>query len=168
MKSRMILTFVILALAAHAQEREGPKLQYRYGFSFNDAYSQKTPQETMRSIVKAFDNNRYDYFAAQLIDPEFVDSKVRELKKEFPTVKEESKTLLAFDRVLKQIREHFRDDPVLEREIRFFARETAVKDVPAPVWEIAGDSAVGTWKGSPRKIHMKRIEDRWFMENRQR
>jgi C-terminal processing protease CtpA/Prc len=53
------------------------KFDKRYGF-IEDAksYPQKTPTETLQSIIKAIIDERTDYMMAHLADPEYVDGKV--------------------------------------------------------------------------------------------
>ena len=48
---------------------------------------------------------------AFLADPKFVDSKIEALKKQIPPGKEEARTFVAFQRLVKITTEHFNEDP---------------------------------------------------------
>jgi hypothetical protein len=53
------------------------KFQERYGYQADvKTYSQKTPKDTLESIIKAVINQRMDYLMAHLADPAYVDGKV--------------------------------------------------------------------------------------------
>ena len=43
------------------------------------AFPKKNPQEALGSVLKAVDAKRFDYVAAQLADPVFIDDRVRRL-----------------------------------------------------------------------------------------
>ncbi len=161
MKASLPLIGILLAACAHAQDAPLPKLEQRYGFSLSESYPQKTPQETMKAIVRAFDSDRVDYLLAHLVDPAFVDGKVAEYKKGFPaTLDERTRTLLAFDKLLREVKAHFREDPILEKEIRTFARKAE--------WKEDGETRVGTLEKTSRKIVMKKSGERWFMFEQQK
>jgi len=52
----------------------------RYGVAADlKAYPQATPQECLSSVLKAADDDRFDYLLAHLADPAFVDERVRVL-----------------------------------------------------------------------------------------
>lgn len=134
----------------------------RYGFDYNPTlYPQKTPKETMASIVKAIDTKRVDYLLAQLADPKFVDGQVAQYRSLFPNGTEAARTFLAFEKVTGATVQHLLADPILVKEMRLFARDAA--------WEEKEDNtSVGTLKDVPaRKVFLKRIGERWYLENRQ-
>jgi hypothetical protein len=156
----VLFAFVIAVCAAPAQEEPAGKLVKRYGHEFSPSlYPQKTPEEAMQSIVKALDVGRVDYLAAHLADPGFVDPRVADYKA-FYKGGDAGRIVLAFERLVRETAQHFREDPALVKELRLFAKDTA--------WETKEDEAVGTIKGSPRRVFLKKLEDRWFLENRQR
>src|SRR5438477_356654 len=83
------------------------------GFDYNQSlYPQKTPAETIGSIVKAIDNKRIDYMLAQIAEPKFVDAQVAQYKALFTKGKDEARTFLAFDRLVNETVEYFLSDPV--------------------------------------------------------
>ena len=55
------------------------RLLLRYGYGAEvKLYPQKTPRDTLQSIIKAIIDERTEYMMAQLADPEYVDGKVAE------------------------------------------------------------------------------------------
>jgi hypothetical protein len=148
----------LLAVVVPAQEPQDPP---RYGFDYNPIlYPQKKPEDAIKSIVKAIDAKRVDYLLAQLADPKFVDAQVADYRASFPKGKEDARTFLAFDRLVSDTVEYFLSDPILVKELRKFARDAT--------WDIEDQLATGTLKDVPaRKVFLKRIGERWFLENRQ-
>src|SRR5260370_14709161 len=58
-------------------EKPVPKLLARYGYAAQPKlYPQKTPRETLESIIKAIIDQRMEYKLAHLADPEYVDGRV--------------------------------------------------------------------------------------------
>jgi hypothetical protein len=153
-----LLLSALLAVGVIAQEPENPP---RYGFDYNPVlYPQKKPDDAIKSIVKAIDAKRVDYLLAQLADPKFVDAQVADYRALFPRGKEDARTFLAFDRLVTDTVQYFLSDPILVKELRKFAAEAS--------WEVEDALATGTRKDVPaRKVFLRRIGDRWFLENRQ-
>jgi len=147
-------------LPAAAQDETAPKLAKRYGYSFEPSlFAQKTPQEAMQSIVKALDGKKIDYLLAHLADPKFVDDRVAEYKG-LQKGNEDAKIVLAFERLVRETVNHFQEDPLLAKELRQYLKDAE--------WEVQETSAVGTLKAaSPRRVFLRKLEDRWFLENRQ-
>jgi hypothetical protein len=153
-----LLLPMLAALVATAQDE---KTGVRYGFDYNATlYPQKTPAETIQSIVNAIDNKRVDYLLAQIAEPKYVDAQVAQYKEQFTKGKDEARTFLAFDRLAKETVEYFLSDPLVVKELRLFAKDGK--------WDVEDDVATGTAKGVPaRKVFLKHLGDRWFLENRQ-
>jgi hypothetical protein len=151
----------LFTLAATAQDdKPPPKEAPRYGFSYNDLYSQKSPKDAIQSVVKAIDARRVDYLLAQIAEPKFVDGQVAQYRQQFTKGKDETQTFLAFDKLVSDTVDYFLGDPILIKELRLFARDG--------MWDVADDVATGTAKGVPsRKVFFKRIGERWFLENKQ-
>jgi len=181
-----LLATPLLAVPLLAQE----PLAYliRYNIEQNPInYSQKTPQDAMKSIAKAIDGGRFDYLLAQLSDPLYVDPRVveyrgllfprEELQREDEAIareldvksrkikmlekekKDKARTIVAFNRMVVETRKHLDEDPVLLKELRLFAKDAD--------WEIDEDKATGTMKKlTPRKVFLRKRENRWFMEER--
>lgn len=176
--------FACLGLGA----QEPDQVRTRYKIEFNAvAYPQKTPQEALKSIVKAFDGNQYHYLMAHLVDPRFVDVRVAEYKglmfppdslrkedeeisrevdakrrKRLETekeIREAARFAAAFNRMADEAKKHHDEDPPLRRELRIMARDGE--------WAVEGDRAnVSLPKLTPRKAFFKKLEDRWFMDEK--
>jgi len=165
MRIRLLGCFVLVpalvAMTATAQDEKPDKESARFGFDYTPSlYPQKTPNEAVKSIVKAIDNKRVDYLLAQLADPKYVDAQVAQYRALFTKGKEEARTFLAFDRLVNETVEYFLSDPVLVKELRLFARDAK--------WDVEDDVAAGSVKDVPgRKVFLKHIGERWFLENRQ-
>lgn len=159
MRSLSMVLLLGQVLAGAAQE--GPNLNERYGVKVNlEVYPQQMPQEALQSILKAINNNRVGYLLAHLADPDFVDAKVEAYKSDFKG-KEETRALLAFGRLIRETEEHFRSAPSSLKELRLFAMEGE--------WKTEEAAAVATAKSIfGRSLFMKKVQNRWFMENRQK
>jgi hypothetical protein len=144
---------------AAAQDEE-KKVAPRFGFAYNaELYPQKKPDEALKSIVKAIDAKRIDYLLAQLADPKFVDAQIAEFKATIKMGDPEQRAFAAFQKLVEVTNDYFQADPALIKELRLFAQ--------GGKFEIEDTLATGTLKGSPRKVFMRQIGERWFLENRQ-
>lgn len=157
----LLLAPPLLGSAAQDDEKKAPKDLPRYGFDYNPVlYPQKTPKEALASVIKAIDSQRVDYMLAQLADPKFVDQQVDDFRALFPRAKDNAQTFLAFDKLVAGTVAYFQSDPILVKQLRKFARDAE--------WEVNEDAATAALKDVPaRKVYMKRIGERWFLENRQ-
>jgi hypothetical protein len=160
MKGLVGMAVIVCSLPVAAQDETAPKLAKRYGYSFEPSlFAQKTPQEAMQSIIKALDGKKIDYLLAHLADPKFVDDRVAEYMS-LQKGKEDARIVFAFERLVRETATHFQEDPLLVKELRQY-----VKDAE---WDVQETSAVGTLKSvSPRRVFLRKLEDRWFLENRQ-
>jgi hypothetical protein len=152
------LSFILVAIAA-AQDQA--PLGKRYGFEVNlNYYPQKTPQETLLSIAKSFENKRVDYLLAQLADPRFVDETIADYKNNMRQGDDKAKVFLAFDRLVGETTQYLLADPTLLRDLRRFGQEAD--------WETNDKQAIGTLKTiQGRKVFLRKLADRWFLENKQ-
>jgi hypothetical protein len=109
------------------------------------AFPQKTPQQTLASVIKAAEAKRFDYLAAQLADPAFIDDRVQRLYGgHFAEQVEDTRTRM--------------DEPTLVLLRRFVKEGT---------WQVAKESASVTLKEAPdRGIFFRPIGERWYMEHR--
>jgi hypothetical protein len=151
----LLTTFIFVAFLA-AQTQEGG----RYGFDVLESkYPQKSPEDTLGSVIKTIETKKFEYLMAQLADPAYVDKKVEEYKKLYQG-KEESRTLLAFERLAKETEKYFHDDPLLLKDLKRFAKDG--------MWKTEAAKAVCTLKALPgRQVFMRKIQNRWFLENKQ-
>ncbi len=118
----------------------------RYGIAPDlNTYPQKTPQEAFASVLKAAEVKRFDYLAAQLADPAFIDDRVHRLYAgRFADQVDDTRTRL--------------DAPTLALLRRF------QKD---GVWQVGKDDATVTLKDVPdRLVAFRQIGGRWYMEHR--
>lgn len=123
------------------------KLDKRYGIEAEtDAFSQKTPQKALESILKAVQLKKVDYVVAHLADPSWVDSRVQEVHGgNFADMVKETSAQLA-------------DNPDTVKMFRRFLKEGE--------W----DEKSGTVKLKDVKdgLYFKKVEERWFLENRKK
>ena len=137
--------FSLLTLAALFVAADDAKM-IRYGVAPDAvAFPQKTPQETLSSVLKSADMRRFDYLTAQLADPAFVDDRVRRVHGgRFNDQVEDTRTCL--------------DAPTLALFRRF------LKD---GAWQVGKDNAIVSLKDiSDRIISFRLVGSRWFMEHR--
>ena len=118
----------------------------RYGVAADlAAYPQGTPKETLASVLKAADAERFDYLDAQLADPAFIDGRV--------------KTLFGgkFDEQVNDTRARL-DPPTLKSLHRFLDNG---------VWTDGdGEASVRLNDLGDRAVFFKKIDGRWYMEHR--
>lgn len=157
----LLLLLALPLVAAQDEEKKTPQEPPRYGFEYNPVlYPQKTPKDAMASVIKAIDNKRVDYMLAQLAEPTFVDRQVDDFKPQFPNARDDAQKFLAFDKLVAETVHYFDSDPILVKQLRKFAHDAE--------WDVNEDAATGTVKDLPaRKVFMKKIGERWFMENKQ-
>jgi hypothetical protein len=143
-----------------AQDEPAAKLAKRFGYQHEPVlYPQKSPQETLQSVLKAIDGKKIEYLLAHLSDPAFIDRQIDAYKALYKG-SDQAKAILAFERLARETGRHFLEDPALVKELRQFAKDAD--------WETKDDAAVGTLKtGSPRRVYLRKLEERWFLENRQ-
>jgi len=163
MDARMKRIACVIALAwplALAAQDAPAKLAKRYGYTYEpNLYPQKTPQEALQSVIRALDRGKIDYLLAHLADPKFVDDNITLYASSFKG-SEDARVALAFERLIRETGLHFQEDPLLVKELRQFLKDAD--------WEMQEDSAVGTLKNaSPRRVFFRKLEERWFLENKQ-
>ena len=156
-----LLATLVLCACSSAQDETKKKAAPRFGFDVDEmTYPQQTPKDAMKSIAAALDRKRVDYLLAQMAEPSYVEYWVERYKADFPQGKDEAKRLLAFDRLARETSEYYQNDPLILKDLRAFAKDAK--------WEEMDDIAVGTTDKVPaRKVYLKKIGDRWFLENRQ-
>ncbi len=119
----------------------------RYGIPLDlKTFPQATPQETLASVIKAIDSKRIDYLVAQLANPTFVDERVKRLYD--GNFSEQLADTTA------------RLDPGTVKLLNRLVKEGE--------WRTAEDLALlSTRSIANRSVYMKKIGDRWFLENKQ-
>lgn len=158
-----VLIFLLLTLAAPLSSQEVGKHEVRYRIEFNlDLFPQKKPQEAVQSVVKAIGERKFGYLLAQLALPAEVDARVLRLAETFSKGSLEDKKLVAFEKVQAATADYFASDPDILKELRLFAGADTT-------WKEEADTASATHKDLPgRKIILRKLENRWFLENRSR
>jgi hypothetical protein len=175
------IAFAILIVTgnAFAQELDVPP---RFDVIYNpDLYKQDSPQETLKSILGAISRERYDYVAAHLLDPTYIDARVASTQTYFERVAAEQIAATSAGQILRdaalqarvrevgtrlnvlnlaeQVRQKIADEPDNLRELKRFVRDG--------LFQSAGESATATLKDvKDRALYFKKVGGRWFLENR--
>ena len=157
----LLLAFVAFCAASVAQDEPKKKAPRRFGYEVDEeTYPQQTPEKAMKAIATALERKKVDYLLAHIADPNYVDYWVDRYKVDFPQGKEDGKRLLAFDRLVGETNLYFQNDPLILKDLRIFAKEAK--------WAEEGGLATGTVETIPaRKVYLRKIGDRWFLENKQ-
>jgi len=131
-----------------AQADQEERIPARYGIEPDlDHYPQATPKETLASVLQAIQRERINYLLAHLADPAFVDERVRGAGRDFEAVVRETTTKLA-------------DNPQSVQELQRFLQEGE--------WESSDTAASAQLKDvKDRRVFLRKIRSRWFLENRQ-
>ncbi len=118
----------------------------RYGVEVDlKSYSQGTPKETLASVLKAADAGRFDYLAAHLADPTFIDERVKGV---FGG---------RFNDLVKDVRTRL--DPSTLKLLHRFLDDGE--------WTTGDDKAAVRLKDlGDRAVFFRKIDGRWFMEHR--
>jgi hypothetical protein len=146
----MLIVLVVAAAgltAVHAQDKDKATSR-RYGVVLDlNRYPQAAPKDTLASVLQAIDNRRLDYLLAHLVDPEFVDERVKKVRGNFEEVVKEARAKLA-------------DNSELVKDLRRFLKEGE--------WNTTETTAsVGLKDVKDRMAFFRKIESRWYLENRQ-
>ena len=134
----IILAFLLIA----AEE----KIKPRYGVEAIDKYGQKTPKDTLRSVLAAIEAKRVDYVLAHLADPAFVDERVKQ-------------TGGRFEIMVKETTQKLDADPESLRELRKFLSDGEWK-------EDGNNTSANCPDVKGKQVYLKKIGDRWFFMNR--
>ena len=136
-----------LACTAGLAAAEGvDKPGARYGVEVDlKTYPQAAPKETLTSVLMAADAGRFDYLAAQLADPAFIDARVQGV---FGG---------RFDEQVKDVRARL--DPATLKQLRRYLDDG--------VWAAGDDQAsVRLADQGDRAVSFRKIDGRWYMEHR--
>ncbi|MBI3410625.1 MAG: hypothetical protein HY040_19995 [Planctomycetes bacterium] len=158
---RTTAAVLLLGLVGLVAAQDQSRLDSRYGLSYSaDRFPQKTPQEELQSVIRAIETKKIEYLVAHLADPSYVDRAINDYKVAIPKGGDEAKTILAFERLVKEVGKYYVDDPSTVRELRQFAKDAK--------FETMDNIAIGTVPTiDGRKVFLKKIEGRWFLENKQ-
>lgn len=159
------------------------------------AYPQDAAKKTLASAVEAIERGETGYLIAHLLDPEFVELRISDRAKQLaPSVELELATLRdlqlrnpesvrredrlptdralfnqaiaqrsreqAFRQLVRDVNDKLMNDPVALKEMRRILRDGTIAD------DLAGAKATHP-DVKDRAIYLKKIGERWFLENRQ-
>jgi hypothetical protein len=157
----VVVIAALVALVVSASGHSGtPK---RYGIEADvKKYPHGTPKDALGSVLKALGEKDNRYLLAWLADPEFVDKRVAAYAQQLPgKLSEAEKKSLAFDKLVERTTENFQDDPTKIKELQRFLKDGE--------WEEGANEAVAKLKNvQARKVFMKKIEDRWTLQDREK
>ncbi len=145
MRWSMACLFTLLLVAAGLAQVLRLDTRYNIGVD-RPNYAQDTPKATLAAVIKAIETKKYDYLMAHLVDPAFVD----------PRVKKDHAG--KFEALVKETGDKLHEDPDVLKVLRRFVKDGE--------WETAEDSASVQLKDVSDRVYFKKKEDRWFMENR--
>jgi len=178
MRPLIVVAIAIVSIGTAAAQDVPPRFDVLHN---PDLYKQDTPQETLNAVLGAIARDRFDYVVAHLLDPAFVEARLATNRAYFERVAAEQigstgggaglkgvdlelrirdvATRLAFRDLGRRIREKLTDEPDNLRDMKRFARDGQ--------FQVAGESATATVKDvKDRAIYFKKVNDRWFLENR--
>jgi len=171
---------LVLASAAAAQLPQ--EIPPRYDVLYNpDLYHQDTPQQALAAVLGAIGRERFDYLAAHLLDPEYVDGRLATNQEYFERGAGDQRvnsaggttlrgaelqgrikdlgTRANFRTLVGQIGQQVAGEPQHVKDLRRFAR--------AAEFQVAGDTATATLKDvKDRALYFKKVNNRWYLENR--
>jgi hypothetical protein len=170
-----------LAFAGPAAAQEFLKVvPPRYDVLHNpDLYPQRNPKEALTAAIGSIERGRFDYLAAHLMVPGYIDGRLRNTQEYFERVAAEQiattgqnlggrelqeriidvGTRLNFRNLADEMRRKAAEDREALAEMKRFLRDG--------VFEETGDTAVGRVKDiKDRAVYFKLIDGRWFLDNR--
>lgn len=200
-KTVLAVTALLAAVAVAAQPPADPKAAKSlrtYGVPLRlRVFPQETPQAAVRSVIEAVEKGETAYLVAHLLDPQFVDDRVEDRRKQLLPATEEDLAKLraaqsqaperydpasripldpalfkdrvtqesrrrAFEQVVRDVQDKLADDPQTARDLRRFARDGVFPDAAT------GTTAKLTLPDvKDRAVYLRKVDDRWFIENRQ-
>jgi hypothetical protein len=148
MRVGLVVCFSLVLVAGSAAQDTGTSKRYQIAANL-DTYPQATPKETLASVLAAIENQRVDYLLAQLAEPDFVDKRVEQVYGG------------NFDELVKETTTKLTDSPGMAKELQRFLKEGE--------WESGDGTATAKLKDiKDRQVYMKKIGQRWYLENRQK
>lgn len=192
----LLLGAATLAEGLQPPPTDPDKVPLRFGLRYRPkAYPQDTPKHALESVIEAVDQADYGYLVAHLLNPAFVDARVADRARQIePVVEAELLKLREFQRanpdrvdpesrvprdpvafrafvaersrdrsyrqILRDVQERLADDLEVMKDLRRFARQGTYA-------ESGAETRVGLPDTKDRSIFLKKVGNRWFMENRQ-
>jgi hypothetical protein len=135
-------SFITLNGVASGQDKDVGATRYDIAADVK-TYPQGTAKETLASLLKAVEAKRVDYVVAQLADPSFVDDRVKRLYG---------------GRFIEQVEDtRARLDPLTIKQLQRFLKDGE--------WQEDKERVTVRLKDAEQRLHFKKSEGRWFMEN---
>jgi len=172
--------FLGLPLFAFGQLQE---LETRFGVRQNpDVYPQDTPKNTLNSLLRVLDKQRYDYLVAFFMEPAFVAEQLRITYPKYEAAAREQvrnenlqqkgfgqiyirdritelATQANFEYLVRRVRSKLDSDPDTLKELRRIARNGDIQD--------DGETASVRYKEiKDRTIYLHKIGGFYYLENR--
>jgi len=144
---RYLLGTLLVSFVVTGSYAQDDKIPDRLGVAVNlDFYPQGSPKAALASVLKAIKNERSDYILAHLMEPGYVDKRMKETRS--TPIKMQA-----------EIAAHMKQDAEVATDLKAFslAGETTETDQTA---------VIKLKDVNDRAIYMKRIGSRWYMENR--
>ncbi len=160
--------------------KEPPK---RFGLRQSpELYPQDSPKNTLYSVLRAIDKDRYDYLVAHLLEPGYV---TEQLAISYPQFEKQARAMVEkeelankgfdrafiikrirdlanqanFEHLVQRIRSKMDNDPDAVKDLKRMLKEGSFED--------AGQTSVGKLKDvKDRALFFKRVGDQWFIENK--
>jgi hypothetical protein len=180
LKMRYLNTLLVAVLCTCALQAAEPT--QRFGIFYNpDLYPQKTPKETLDSVIGAIERDRIEYLVAHLLDPALVTERMNAMTTYYERVAAQQISStgagmnlrgndlqnrvsergidLNFRGLATSIRAKLNDEPTNLKEMKLLLSDGQFQE--------GGDTARVTHKAFKDKaLYFKKVGDRWFMENR--
>jgi hypothetical protein len=193
----LVLGLSSLAAAQEGRPKGPEVTPPRFGVPFKGkVYLQTTPKESLNSVIEAAEKGDFGYLVAHLMDPSFVDARINDRAKQFEPAVEANLAALrdfqqknldkvlpearvpadadkfrervsinakaaAFKQLVRDVQDKFTEDPEVLKAMRLFR---SGGNFP----EAAGDVAkIGHAEIKDRSLFIRKIADRWYVENRQ-
>lgn len=140
---------VVLLAVSFGVAQQQPKSVTRLGLESDyEVYPQSTPKELMASVAKAVNRERYDYLAAHLMEPDFIDARLQRAN-------------LKLEDLGKEIKSKFQAQPEVLKDLLKILNGGEVVD--------SGTTVVVKHKDvKGQQVYLKKVGDLWYVENRQK
>lgn len=147
---RLVVAVLLCWIGAAEMSAQVPnKLDKRYNVEVDkDTFSQRTPKQALESLLQAIQLKKLNYAVAQLVDPAWVDQRVKEVHGG------------EFAAMVKEVGTHLIDDPDTAKTLRRFVKDGE--------WTEEEGKATAKLKGSREQVFLQKLEGRWFLENRKK
>jgi hypothetical protein len=144
---RLLVALMIGAIGTNVATAQSAAIPKRFGIDADlTTFPQATAKETLASVIKAIERKRIAYLLAHLAEPKFVDQRVKLDGGDFELRVQATTTFLA-------------QEPGTIKDLNRFLSEGEFQE--------AGDTATVTHKDiKSRSVFLKKIDNRWFLENR--